>query len=158
MTGTLEAERQDRGIQFAELVRRAISRSKRHNHTSVAKGMQMPYQSFYNRVQGITPFSANEIRRLIAVIPDPSLVSYLLQGTPYVAAERLDAEPSSEEEALLQAVHRVIYEASDVLSAVDEALKDKRIDHRDTAVIIEQVEDAERSLISLREYFTRSRT
>lgn len=157
MAGDDDFDEKDRGAYFSFLVRKAISRNERHNNTTVAKGVGMPYQAFYNRIQGSTPFSADEIRRLIAVLPDASLASYLLLETPYVAAERIDTDRVHEADAMYQAAHRVMFEASDVLREVDMALEDNRIDHRDAASIVEQIEDAERSLISLREYLSRNR-
>ena len=144
----------DRGAQFSFLVRQAITRSERQDIKTVARHMGLSYQSFYQRLNSTTPFTADEIRRLIAVFPDPSIVSYLLRGTTYVAAERLDEDEgvSDPEETLYQAAHRVVLEASDVLREIDLALRDHRIDHRDTASIVKEIEDAERSLISLRTY------
>lgn len=144
----------DRGAQFSFLVRQAITRSERHDIKSIARRMGLSYQSFYQRLNGTTPFAADEIRRLIAVFPDPSIVSYLLRGTAYIAAERLDEDDGGRdpEETLYQAAHRVVLEASDVLREIDLALRDHRIDHRDTAAIVKEIEDAERSLISLRTF------
>ncbi|PLW75018.1 phage regulatory CII family protein [Cohaesibacter celericrescens] len=142
----------DRGKHFSFLVRQAITNSERHQIATVAAGTGMSYHAFYQRLEGKTPFSADEIRRIIACFPEPSLVSYLLKDTAYVAAERIDAERSDEEEAIYQAAHRIVFEASDVLKVVDIALRDHRIDHRDITSITKEIEDAERSLISLREY------
>nr|WP_319390222.1 phage regulatory CII family protein [uncultured Cohaesibacter sp.] len=142
----------DRGKHFGFLVRKAITESKRHDIASVAKGTDMSYQSLYQRLQGTTPFSADEIRRLIAFFPDPSLVGYLLKGTPFVAAERLEAEEGSSEDHIFRAAHRIVFEASDVLEAIDLALKDRRIDHREAVTIMQAIDDAERSLLSLREF------
>ena len=142
----------DRGKHFGFLVRKAITESNRYDIASVAKGTDMSYQSFYQRLQGLTPFSADEIRRLIAFFPDPSLVSYLLKGTAFVAAERIEAEPEKSEDHIFQAAHRIVFEASDVLETIDQALKDRRIDHREAVTIMAAIDDAERSLISLREF------
>lgn len=142
----------DRGEQFAFLVRQAITRSQRHDIKTVAKHMGLSYQAFYQRLNGSTPFAADEIRRLIAVFPDPAIVSYLLRGTAYIAAERIEDGDRDPQDTLYQAAHRVVLEASDVLREIDVALKDQRIDHRDTACIVKEIEDAERSLISLRTF------
>ncbi|WP_114009815.1 phage regulatory CII family protein [Cohaesibacter intestini] len=142
----------DRGAQFSFLVRQAISRSERYDIKTIAKRMGLSYQAFYQRLNGSTPFAADEIRRLIAVFPDPSIVSYLLRGTAYVAAERIGETEGDPEDTLYQAAHRVVLEASDVLREIDVALRDHRIDHRDTASIVKEIEDAERSLISLRTF------
>ncbi|WP_316859334.1 phage regulatory CII family protein [uncultured Cohaesibacter sp.] len=142
----------DRGKQFGSLVRKAIDTSERYNIEGVAAGIDMSYQSFYQRLQGKTPFSADEIRRLIAFFPDPSLVSYLLKGTSYVAAERIEPGSDSHEDHIFKAAHRIVFEASDVLEVIDQALKDQRIDHRERATIMQEIDEAERSLLSLREF------
>ena len=142
----------DRGEQFSFLVRQAITRSERHNIKTIAQQMGLSYQAFYQRLNGTTAFTADEIRRLILVFPDPSIVTYLLRGTAYIAAERIHDAENGPEESLYQAAHRVVLEASDVLREIDIALRDHRIDHRDTAIIVKEIEDAERSLISLRTF------
>ena len=152
-----DIKQQDRGEYFASLVSKAIANSDRYKRSSIAKGIGMSYPSLDNRLHARTPFSADEIRRLIAFFPDPSLVSYLLRGTAFIAAERIEAGITEEEEAIFKAAHRIVLEASDVLRAVDEALLDRRIDHRDAAKICEEVEDAERGLISLRDYISKKR-
>ena len=145
----------DRGKRFSFLVRQAITKSERHQIATVADGTGMSYHAFYQRLEGKTPFSADEIRRLIACFPDPALVTYLLKDTAYVAAERIDTVRTHEEEAIFQAAHRIVFEATDVLEVVDIALRDHRIDRRDAASITKEIEEAERSLISLREYISR---
>ena len=152
MTDILDYDHEDRGEAFGALVKKAISYSERHNITSVAAAMGMTYQAFYQRLDGRTAFSADEIRRLIACFPDASIVSYLLRGTAFIAADRVDPDRSHEEEKIYKAVHRTVLEASDVLRVVDIALRDGKIDHREAITITEQIEEAERSLVSLREY------
>ena len=123
MSARDDINRKDRGKYFGSLVNTAITNSERHDKASVAKCLGISYHAFYQRLQGTTAFSADEIRRLITCFPDPSLVSYLLKGTPFVAAERIDADRSREEEAIYQAAHRIVLEASDVLRVIDDALR-----------------------------------
>ena len=144
----------DRGKHFSFLVRQAIANDPRFRISTVAKGMGLSYHAFYQRLEGKTSFSADEIRRLIACFPDPSLVSYLLKGTVYIAAERIHAERPDEEDVLYRAAHRIIFDASDVLRQVDIALKDSRLDHRDAAAITRKIDDAERSLVTLRNHIS----
>ena len=142
----------DRGEHFAFLVKMAIKASKRYDNDSVAKKMGLSYHAFHQRLDNKTMFSADEIRRLIASFPEATIVSYLLRGTEFVAAERIRADRSEEEEAVYQAAHRIVFEATDVLRVIDEALADEFIDHRDAATITKEIEEAERSLVSLREF------
>ncbi|WP_319530987.1 phage regulatory CII family protein [uncultured Cohaesibacter sp.] len=142
----------DRGDHFAFLVKMAIKASERYDNASVAKKMGLSYHAFHQRLDNKTMFSADEVRRLIASFPDPTIVSYLLRGTEFVAAERITADRSEEEEAIYQAAHRIVFEATDVLRVIDQALADEFIDQRDAASITKEIEEAERSLVSLREF------
>ncbi|SNY92096.1 hypothetical protein SAMN04515647_2344 [Cohaesibacter sp. ES.047] len=147
-----DLDARDRGEQFAFLVKMAIKANKRHDNASVAKNMGLSYHAFHQRLDGKTIFSADEIRRLIACFPDAAIVSYLLRGTRFVAAERITAGLSEEEEAIYQAAHRIVFEASDVLRVVDQALNDGHISTRDVVTINGEIEEAERSLVSLKDF------
>ncbi len=72
---------------------------------------------------------------LIACVPDPRLVGYLLRHSNLVAVERVDGEPDDAEQEIMRATHRILIEAADVLEAVDHAFKDKRINHREALKI-----------------------
>lgn len=140
-----------RGKDFADLVYGIVIQGKRYRASDVAAAMGLGYHAFNARCTGKTPFSADEIRRLLSAAPDPRLVAYLLRGTPYVPAERIDPERVEDHEAIHWAATRIIIEAADVLEAVEKGLADKRIDHRDALGIRRDIETAEQALASLRE-------
>lgn len=142
--------REERGRAFAGLVHQVIIDERRHPLKRVAAALGLSEPAFYARTSNRVPFSADEIRALIAAAPDPRLVAYLLRGTPYVAAERLESDGGPVEEQIHRGATRIVIEATDVLESVETALRDGRIDHRDALVLRQEIEVAERALASLR--------
>lgn len=142
----------DRGQAFAELVHRLLTGSDRTDIEATARAMGMPYHTFYNRLRNTTPFSADEIRRLLAVLPDARLLHFLLEGTRFVPAERMNAVDAPEDVDIQRGAERIAIEAADVLRATYLALADRRIDHRDARVIRDEIDIAERALASLRQH------
>lgn len=142
----------DRGAEFASLVYQIVVTEKLYSAKKVAMDMGLGYDAFHARAVNRTPFSADEIRRLIRVVPDSRLVAWLLRGTPFVGADRvaaLDGDSDPEIEAIHLSATRIVLEAADVLETVEAALEDHRIDHRDALEIREQIETAEQALASL---------
>ncbi len=141
-----------RGEEFAQLVHRILVSGGQDSVRTIAAKMGLSYEVLYARISNRTPFSADEIRDLLRAVSDPRIVSYLLEGTPYVAAERLPGTLHGREDSIWKAAHRVVFEAADVLEAIEAALKDERIDNRDATAIRAEIEAAERVLLGLREY------
>ncbi len=141
---------EERGRAFAGLVHQVVIDERRYAAKKVAAALGLSEPAFYARTSNRVPFSADEIRALLAAAPDPRLVTYLLRGTPYVAAERLEADSSPVEEQIHRGATRIVIEATDVLESVETALRDGRIDHRDALVLRQEIEVAERALASLR--------
>jgi hypothetical protein len=141
----------DRGQSFAELVHRVLTSEPAYDIETVAAAMGMPYHTFYNRLRHQTPFTADEIRRLFAVAPDPRFVHFLLDGTPFMPAERLEeADGASDEISIQRGAERIAFESADILRAAYLAMGDNRIDHREAAQIREEIDTAERALASLK--------
>lgn len=140
----------ERGKEFAELVYAIIVAERRFSAKSVASEMGLGYDAFYARIINRTNFSADEIRRLIRVAPDPRFVTWLLRGTRFVAADRASAaEDDDNAQAIHYAATRIVLEAADVLESVEKGLRDHCIDHRDALDIRCEIESAERALASL---------
>ncbi len=139
-----------RGKEFADLVHQVTVMEKRYRLEAIAPSMGLSYDALHARVHNRVSFTAEEIRHLIAVAPDPRFVTYLLRGTRYVAAERPEAVDEPVPDAVLRGATRIVIEATDVLEAVEFALGDGRIDHRDGLAILKEIEIAERALASLR--------
>lgn len=144
-----------RGSEFAALAYSVIVTEKRFSAKKVAMEMGLGYDALHARLVNRTPFSAEEIRRLIRAAPDSRLVGWLLRGTSFVGADRCsapaatDAADSSDAEAIHRSATRIVLEAADVLESVERALADSRIDHRDALEIRQEIEIAERALASL---------
>lgn len=142
----------DRGAEFADLAYSIIVSEKRFSAKKVAMEMGLGYDALHARLVNRTPFSAEEIRRLIRAAPDARFVAWLLRGTPFIGAERGTALTTTEDldvEAIHMSATRIVLEAADVLESVEKALADRRIDHRDALEIRNEIEVAERALASL---------
>ncbi|WP_377295386.1 phage regulatory CII family protein [Rhizobium sp. SG2393] len=144
--------RLDRGRSFAQIVYQVVVVEKIVALERAAAALGMGYDALYARVNGRTHFTADEIAALIACVPDPRLVGYLLRHSNLVAVERVEDGLDDPEQEITRATHRILIEAADVLEAVDHAFKDKRIDHREALVIQQEIEVAERALLTLREH------
>lgn len=148
--GSTSTSTSDRGRDFADLVYQVLIAEKRYSAERVAEAIGLGYDALYSRIRNRVIFSADELRALVAVAPDPRFVAYLLRGTAFVAAERAAPEADAEGEAIHRGATRIILEAADVLEAVEIALRDGRIDHKDALDIRREIEIAERALASLR--------
>lgn len=142
----------DRGRSFAQIVYQVMIVEKRVTVEEAAKRLGMGYDALYARVNGRTTFTADEIAALIALVPDARMVSYLLRHSNLVAVERVDEALEDAESEIIRATHRILLEAADVLEAVDHAVQDKRIDHREALTIQAEIEVAERALLTLRQH------
>ena len=148
----------DRGKDFADLAYTIIVTERRYSMKRVASEMGLGYDSLHARIVNRTPFSADEIRRLIRSAPDPRFVAWLLRGTRFVAAERVEGEnhlETGDVQAIQDAAMRIAIEVADVLEAVQDGLADRRIDHRDALEIRDEIEIAERALATLAEHLRR---
>lgn len=154
----------DRGESFSQLVKRVLGET-RIGIQSTADALGMAYQTFYSRLApGRVPFTADEIRALIAETRRRELVDYLLEGTPFIAVERFetawqsrtDESAYSTHDEIQQGAISNVYVAAEILQEVDNALRDRKIDHQDKARILEDVHKAEVALASLREHLGKS--
>ncbi len=144
-----------RGCDFAALAHAAIIVEQRYPLEETAAALGLTYHALYARLSNRVAFSAEEIRALVTAAPDPRFVAYLLRGTPFVAADRLPPEAETAE-TIHRGATRLVIEATDVLEAVETALRDGRLDHREARHIRNEVEVAERALATLRERLRRA--
>ncbi|WP_326493871.1 phage regulatory CII family protein [Rhizobium sp. SL86] len=142
----------DRGAEFAQLIYQLLVVEKRVSVEQAARAIGMGTDALYARLNGRTVFSADEIAALLGSIPDPRPLAYLVKQSRYLAVERVSGALDDPETDIIRATHRILLEAADVLEAVDTAIHDGRIDHRDALVIQREIEVAERALVSLREH------
>lgn len=142
----------DRGRAFAQIIYQLLVVEKKITLEEAARRVGLGYDALYARLNGRTVLSADEVAGLIAAIPDPRPITYLLRNSRYLAVERIEGALDNPEPEIIRATHRIILEAADVLEAVDSAFKDGRIDHREALLIQREIESAERALVSLREH------
>jgi hypothetical protein len=140
----------ERGRAFADLVYTVLVAEKRWPLKEVAKRMGMQYATLHARLHRRVVFSPEEVRELIAAAPDIRFVSFFLEETPFLAVDRTALPEGSEIETLHLGATRTVLEAADVLRAVEKALDDARIDHRERAKIGKEIAEAEHALAALR--------
>lgn len=149
----------ERGKDFADIVYTILVVEKKPDIAEVAEALGMTYAALHSRLINRTCFSADEIRALVRNVPDPRLVSYLLDGTKFVAADRAvaDGDAADQEigkpalrDAIQRAATRVVVEAADVLEIIDAALAGGGMDHRDERLVLKEINETEQALASLR--------
>jgi hypothetical protein len=149
----------DRGKEFADLVHGVLTNTARGQLTEIAEAVGLSYDAFYARLRNRVVFSPEEVRALIAAVPDARIVSWVLLNTGYIAAERgaLDEPNLTEQESLRHSVIRMLIEASEAASQVESALRDGHVDHREAIQIQRDIETAERAIATLRAHVARYR-
>lgn len=144
--------RTKRGQEFAALAHNIIVVEKRYSLKAVAGAMRINYDVLYGRLLNRVPFVAEEIRALLAAAPDPRFAAFLLSGTPFIPADRMADHPLvSVAETLRSSVIRMLLEAGDAASAIESAIEDGGIDHREAIGIMDEIGNAERAIATLRE-------
>ncbi len=146
-----------RGKKFAQLVHQVLLTGMGVTAASEKSGIK--YDTLYSRLRAdsATVMSAEEIRALIAATGDRTLVDYFLDGSPFIAVDRSLQDtnaPAPHQDVthgeIQGGAYRSVYVAAEILREVDNALKDRKIDHNDRREILEHVNEAEIALASLR--------
>lgn len=143
----------ERGRDFAAIVYTILVVEKKPRLEDVASSIGMTYATLHSRLINRTCFSADEIVALIRAVPDSRLVSYLLEGTAFMSADRPppDRHLNSDAGGLQRGATRVVVEATDVLELVDAALAGGgALDHRQENLVLAEIGEAQRALASLR--------
>jgi len=143
----------ERGSDFAHIVYTLLVVEKAMTVEEAATALGISYAVLHSRIIARSAFSADEIRSLLRLLPDQRLVSYLLDGTKYIAAERSTVD--SEQAALVnvsiqRGATKVVVEAAEILELVDASLAGGGIDHRSKRVVLKDISEAEQALASLR--------
>lgn len=134
---------------FAQLAHKLIIIEKVKTAEDVAKDMGLIYDTLYARLNQRVSFRPTEVRALISALKDIRLASTLLDGTPFIPADR-PQESDAGGNDVSHLTQSLVLQISDVLRAVMKGLEDKRLDHRDRAKILEETIEAEAMLASLR--------
>ncbi len=147
-----------RGHEFAALVYNVLVMDGRYSVKEIAGRFGMPYDTFYARIANRTSFSAEEIRLLLRLVPDVRLAAWLLEGTPFLPAARPSKPEAGENfaESIRRSSIMMLVEAGEVAHQIETAIADGMIDHAEARLIQEDIETAERALLTLREHVRRA--
>jgi len=146
-------------MEFSDLVYRILVSEKVVSMKEAAADMDMNYDTLYARVHKRVRFGPEEVRQLIRVIKDPRLAEFVLEGTPFIAAERSIHEDKPEDKpedkaATNAAVHDsasvTTIEAAHILEEVMRSLSDHILDHGEKIRISEEITETERALATLK--------
>lgn len=149
----------ERGRDFADIAYTLLVVEKLQRIEDVADAIGMSYASLHARLINRTAFSADEIKAIIARVPDIRLIEYFLEGTDFIPVHRQVARyegagthsPTATDVVSVQrAASRVIIDATDVLEFVDAGVAGGHIDHRIARLALRAVKATERALASLR--------
>ncbi len=144
----------ERGKEFSELVYRLLLIDKVAPVEDVAAILEMSYHSLHARLHNKTLFSAEEIRQLAQSLNSVEILDFFLDGTDLMVFERADAIDAKDSDSVFRRTNHLAIETANVLEAVETAMKDNRIDHRDTAMIKKEIAEAERALAAIRQALT----
>lgn len=145
---------QGNGSTFAELAHRILVHERGWSLQEVAEKMGMKYHTLYARLRGRVSFTPEEVRSLLAIVPEARLANFLLEGTAFIAVDRMAAQPGGGDSDVHRGATRTVLETADVLRAVELSLLDKKIDHQDKLRIVSEINEAERALAALRARLT----
>lgn len=149
--------KQQRGRDFAVLAHQVMLSGMGIKTAAAKSGME--YDNLYARLRdnGATVMSAEEIRAVIHATGSRVLVDYFLEGSPFLAVERSPYDTAATTKnhdvthgEIQGGAFRNVYVAAAILREVDNALKDRKIDHHDRREILDHVKEAEIALASLR--------
>lgn len=135
---------------FADLAHRILVHERGWSLQEVAEKMGMKYHTLYARLRGRVSFTPEEVRSLLAIVPEARLANFLLEGTPFIAVDRIATQAQGGDGDVHLSATRTVLETADVLRAVEISLLDKKIDHQDKLRISAEINEAERALAALR--------
>lgn len=141
---------EERGKAFSELVYRLLMIEKIASLEDVAEALGMSYHSLHARLHNKTLFSADEINGLIKTLGNADIVDFLLDGSGLMAFERQNTVSPANGDSIFKRTSHLAIETANVLEAVEIAMSDDRIDHRDAIQIQKEIVDVERALATIR--------
>jgi hypothetical protein len=137
-----------RDFEFAQLVYQLVVVERLKSLQEVADSLGLTYPTMHARLNNRVHFRPHEIRELIRLLPDTRLVMHFLEETPFVVAERADADTNARD--VMSLAHRNLFQIVDVLRQVRDAVDDGKIDHRERLMLLDEIEKAEVALASLK--------
>ncbi|MDH7638037.1 phage regulatory CII family protein [Sphingomonas oryzagri] len=135
---------------FAMLAYQLLVVEKLISLEDAAEKLGLTYATLHGRLTSRTRFRAEEIRQLIAIIPDQRLLQFFADDSGYVLAKKADGL-LDEAVSIRQAVAASVREAIDVMQVVVASLEAGTfLDHRDRAAIMKEVKEAEGAIATVR--------
>ncbi len=135
---------------FAMLAYQVLVVEKLVSLEHAAERLGLTYATLHGRLTSRTRFRAEEIRKLIAVIPDQRLLAFFADESGFVLA-RKPAGSLDEAASIRLAVAQSVREAIDVMQVVVASLEaGTLLDHRDRAAILKEVKEAEGAIATVR--------
>jgi hypothetical protein len=118
-------------------------------YKALADRIGMKHDTFHNKVDGESAFWASEARAILAHAPDIELADWFLEGTPWMAAHRLDAlHPSPG--LLGRLVQNAVVHFGDLVGVVDRALSDHIVSLDEQDAIYRKVLELETAVAAMR--------
>jgi hypothetical protein len=115
-----------------------------------AEKLGLTYATLHGRLTSRTRFRAEEIRRLVTIVPDQRLLQFFADDSHFVLARKPDGL-MDEAASIRLAVARSVREAIDVMQVVVASLESGTfLDHRDRAAILKEVKEAEGAIATVR--------
>ena len=128
--------------EFAMLAYQLLVVEKLVSLEDAADRLGLTYATLHGRLTSRTRFRADEIRRLITIIPDQRLLQFFTDDSGFVLARKPDGL-IDEASSIRQAVAQSVREAIDVMQVVVASLEAGTfLDHRDRAAILKEVKEA----------------
>lgn len=140
-----------RGKEFADLVYQSLIIEKETSLEDTAEAMKLSYHSLHARIHNKTLFSADEIRALMRFGRGDRFANYLLDGTGLIAVEHQESIGAGGPDGIFRRTNRLAIETGNVLEAVEAAMVDNKLDHRDKRAIRDEILLAEKTLVALRQ-------
>lgn len=139
----------DPSRQFARLVHQILVVERVRPMREVAAELELPYATFYSRLNGRVPFRPNEIQKLIRVIPDSRIVEWLLARTEFIAVKQTIRYDFDAEGGPLETASRSVEHAVAVWRDLCTAGDRNHLDNDRHARIEQHIREAQRDLAAL---------
>ena len=140
----------ERGNDFADLIYKILVVEKQSPVQEVADKLGMSFHSLHGRIHHKILFSPEEIKQLVIILNNPEIIDYFIKATGMIAVSREEGILDDDHVSIFRRTNLLTIETANVLGAVEEAMSDNKLDHRDRKVIADEILQTERSLATLR--------
>ena len=140
---------------FRGLLHRLLTREQVAGVADVARGLGLSYASFYARLRGRASFRPEELRRVLALVPDRRLADHLLADSPFIAVPRTDVPATAAPGEPMSDALSALEQVTTLMRELDAAERAGRLGRARRERIERSVHEAERSLATLRRRLSR---